>query len=169
MNSLPGITQNYGGMLAESCAICLNEQGHISGVNLQVEGCFRSNFIVEWSFPISDQMRNCYNDSEVATENGAYGIAFLILLDLTRYKVIERSKKGTGFDYWLGKEKGGLFQDKVRLEVSGIRSGNYSQIRYRVSKKITQIRPSNKLAPAYVVVVEFSKPISTVEEKWQTK
>ena len=41
-----------------------------------------------------------------------------------QYTVIHRSRKGTGFDYWLGDEKNEdelPLQSKARLEVSGIR------------------------------------------------
>jgi hypothetical protein len=47
----------------------------------------------------------------------------MLIRQLTQFTVIERSRKGTGFDYWLGSEDeaGELpFQNKVRLEVSGI-------------------------------------------------
>jgi hypothetical protein len=48
--------------------------------------------------------------------------AILLMRALTGYTVIERSRKGTGFDWWLGTEDN-LFQGKVRLEVSGILRG----------------------------------------------
>lgn len=65
----------------------------------------------------------CWNDEEFTTEQAAYGIAFLIIRELTDLTVIERSRKGTGFDYWLGTttDEGQPFKNKVRLEVSGIR------------------------------------------------
>jgi len=50
--------------------------------------------------------------------------------------VIERSRKGTGFDYWLGSadEVGELpFQNKVRLEVSGIGKADDSFERHGLS------------------------------------
>jgi hypothetical protein len=78
--------------------------------------------------------------------------------------VVERSKKGLGFDYWLGDEDDEeLFTGKVRLEVSGILSGLRSQLQARVRQKKEQIKPSDHLAPGYVAVVEFGTPIACVE------
>ena len=73
--------------------------------------------------------------SEFTTEQAAYGTAFLIIRELTDLTVIERSRKGTGFDYWLGTfdtDEGQLFQNKVRLEVSGIRKGDSSRVKARL-------------------------------------
>ncbi|MFN6464941.1 MAG: hypothetical protein RMZ41_024410 [Nostoc sp. DedVER02] len=51
----------------------------------------------------------------------------MLIRQLTEFTVIERSRKGTGFDYWLGSEEetGELpFQNKVRLQVPGIRKAD---------------------------------------------
>ncbi len=92
-----------------------------------------------------------------------------MLLDkLTDFTVIERSRRGTGFDYWLGikDETQELpFQNKVRLEVSGIRRGDDTRIRARVKQKIEQTNPSDGALPTYIVVVEFSRPLSWIVHK----
>jgi hypothetical protein len=111
---------------------------------------------------VTEQMRRCWNDEQVTTEHGAYGIALLMMVDQTEYTVIERSRKGTGFDYWLGTEPETLFQGKARLEVSGIRSGDEQEIRSRTRQKRNQIRPATEAGPAYTVVVEFSTPRAQV-------
>lgn len=92
----------------------------------------------------------------------------MTIRQLTEFTVIERSRKDTGFDYWLGSEDtaGDLpFQNKVRLEVSGIRKADDSRIRARVKQKIEQTNPSNGKFPAYIIVVEFSRPLSFIVEK----
>jgi hypothetical protein len=51
---------------------------------------------------------------------------------------IERSRKGTGFEYWLGTSETDEelpFKNKVRLEVSGIRSGDSSRVKARLWRK----------------------------------
>jgi hypothetical protein len=118
---------------------------------------------MEWP-SVDDQARRCYNDFQEATERGAYGIAILIVYDLTGMVVVERSKKGPGFDYWLGHEDDDLlFAGKARLEVSGILSGSRSQVQAWVRQKKDQVKPSYHLAPGYVAVVEFGTPIACVE------
>jgi len=96
------------------------------------------------------------------------GIAFMLIRQLTQFTVIERSRKGTGFDYWLGSEDeaGELpFQNKVRLEVSGIRKADDSRVRARIKQKIEQTNPSDGEFPAYIIIVEFSRPLSFIVEK----
>jgi hypothetical protein len=165
---LPGITPSFGSTLAEAGAICFEEQNHKNGVELQVEGTSNAKYNVYWE-QITDQMLRCWGDAEYTTEQGAYGVAILLIRDLTDYTVLERSWKGTGFDFWLGKERDYSefpFQDKARLEVSGIRSGYDRQITARMLKKLAQVIPSDStLLPAYIVIVEFSTPISRVMKK----
>jgi hypothetical protein len=67
-------------------------------------------------------------------------------------------RRGSGFDFWLGPETGYLFQAGVRLEVSGIRRGDETSIRRRLRSKLRQTEQSQQLAPAYVAIVEFSRP-----------
>ncbi|MDP3470218.1 MAG: hypothetical protein Q8S11_17890 [Daejeonella sp.] len=85
----------------------------------------------------------------------------LLALKLTDYTIIEKSARKNGFDYWLGDKDDILFQRKARLEVSGIFNGKSKDInnRYRVKVKQTEQSDSLKI-PAYVGIVEFSKPIA---------
>ena len=112
-------------------------------------------------------MRNTYADEEYATEHAAYGVAFLLVLGQTDYTVMAKSRRGTGFDYWLGTgedDRGLPFHEKERLEVSGIRSGDETQIKARVNQKLKQVRRSDDTRlPALVIVVEFSHPITQAE------
>ncbi len=144
----------------------LGGTGHSQGVEIIVSGDFTARFKLRWQ-AVTQQMLLCWNDQEVTTEQAAYGIAFLIIGQLTDLTVIERSSKGTGFDYWLGTiDIGGesLFQNKVRLEVSGISKGNHSRVKARVKQKKDQTQPSDGEFPAYIIVVEFSTPLSFLPE-----
>jgi hypothetical protein len=140
----------------------------VPGVILEVEGEFSTRFQLDWQL-VTEQARRCWNDEEYTTEQAAYSIAFLLILQLTNLTVIERSRKGTGFDYWLGSQDSNLmlpFQRMARLEVSGIRKGSRSQINARVKQKTEQTRASDAEGlPAYIIVVEFSRPISIVSAK----
>jgi hypothetical protein len=165
---LPAITPAFGTAIAEAGSVCLTDEAHEPGVVLQVEGEFSTTFKLDWQ-PVTEQIQRCWNDKEYTTEQAAYGIAFLLILQLTNLTVIERSRKGTGFDYWLGIEDSAaalLFQRMGRLEVSGIRKGNLSQVNARVKQKVKQTRASDtQELPAYIIVVEFSRPISVVYSK----
>ena len=73
---------------------------------------------------------------------------------------IEKSRKKTGIDYWLGKEEGFLLQNKARLEVSGLRHGSDPQVNARFQIKMRQSKKSdNSGLPALIVIVEFKRPI----------
>ena len=115
-----GITCAFGKCLAEAAGVCLEEQEHSSPKTMKISGEAKGEAQLKWE-NTTDQMRRCWNDDEVATEHGAYGIATLLVPQISNLEVVERSKKGTGFDYWLGSgtEDEPLFQKKARLEVSG--------------------------------------------------
>ena len=76
--------------------------------------------------------------------------------------VIQRSFKGTGFDFWLGDSKDPAFQRKARLEVSGLRRGSTAQVKARLELKKRQIGNTVHTLPGYVVVVEFGQPLSLI-------
>lgn len=162
-NGLPAMTPEFGAVLAQAGAICFEERAHPNGVELLVEGTYSAKCKVFWQ-NVTDQMRRNWNDLERATEYGAYGVAILLVLNLTGYTVVSTSRKGTGFDFWLGKKDERdqlLFQGKARLEVSGIREGNPTKVRARVKQKLEQVGPSNSTRlPAYIIVVEFNTPLS---------
>lgn len=163
----PGITTHFGSVLAEAAAVCLDSQDHKNGVQLRMSGEFSALHPLIWE-KVTDQMRRSYADEQVATEHGAYGIAVLIIDRHAGLKVVERSRKGTGFDLWLGTEDrhGPYFQNKARLEVSGIRTGNDSQLRRRVKEKLQQTTVSDKMKlPAFVAVTEFGTPRTEVVKK----
>lgn len=73
------LTPEFGSCLAQAGAICLEDQGHSNGVNLTINGEFNRIFALHWP-AITNQMRRTWKDEEVATEHGAYGIAFLLIL-----------------------------------------------------------------------------------------
>ena len=107
-------------------------------------------------------MRNAHHDNQEATEFGACAIAALVLRDLMGLTVLRRSKKGTGFDYWLAPETNPLFRNASRLEVSGIRRGGEREIRARIRAKERQIAHSATSLPVYIAVVEFGAPLVRV-------
>lgn len=162
----PGITPAFGEGLAEAASVCLEDRHHSSPTPMRISGELSGSAILEWE-PPSSQIRRCWNDDEEATEHGAYGIATLLLPRVFDLEVVERSKKGTGFDYWLGSptDTESLFQNRARLEVSGIRSGVESTVASRVRKKLRQTTQSDANLPAFVVVVEFGEPQSRIAKR----
>jgi len=160
-NGMPGITRRMGAYLAEAATYCLARGKHEQGVLMELDGECCHRLRLEWrGFDNTAQCERTWADPEVATEYGACGLAAVLVTELTDYTVVERAKKGTGFDYWLGKKDGGpeLFQDKARLEVSGIRSGAKKEISSRLRRKEAQMSRSYGELPGVIAVVEFSSP-----------
>jgi len=162
----PGITEIIGAYMAEAIAVCLDSENHNNNALLTVNGSFSGTYSLEHG-PVTDQMRRGHNDPEIATENAAYGISILLVDFNTELTVIERSRKGTGFDYWLGLKNSPApyFQKKARLEVSGIRRGSNGAVNSRVKTKLEQTRRSDGTLPAYISVIEFGAPKAKVVEK----
>jgi len=132
---------------------------------LAVAGIEVTSVSLSWS-PVDEQQRRCYNDLQEATERGACAIAILLIQKATGKIVIERSRKGTGFDYWLGDhDDDQLMAGKARLEVSGILEGDSAIMSTRVKQKKDQIKVTDHVAPGYVGVVEFGAPKAHVEAK----
>lgn len=165
--SIPGLSGAAGAAMAEAAGVCLESQDHTPGVRLSVTGNGgRSSYSLQWP-PISAQSRRTWNDPEEATENGAGGIAALLIIRETGYVPIARSRKGTGIDYWLGDVANATaLEYQARLEVSGLRRGDGRAVRNRVRQKLAQTAPSDQTElPAYVIVVEFSTPQAEVRRK----
>lgn len=166
---MPAITPAFGETLAEAAGVCLESQGHIQGVELRVIGYASNLYSLYWP-TITDQTRRTRNDLQEATELGAMAIAVLLSRKEIGYSVIERSVKRTGIDYWLGADDGAPpFQNKARLEISGIlkASGNNVEraVKARVNQKLRQTERSDGSLPAYVIVVEFGSPLAEVQQR----
>ena len=163
--NIPALTAAMGAVLAEAGGVCLESQGHSSGATLTVRGYADGSYTLTWA-PVSEQARNlAYNDAAKATEMGAEGIAVLIARAVIGYEVIRRSRRGDGFDYWLGVWVETEFIAQAGLEVSGIRNGSDRQVRARVREKRSQAHQGGRQRWAtYVIVVEFSQPLAEVNE-----
>jgi len=100
-NGMPGLSPVSGGMLAEAAAVCLEDRNHKARALLEGTGLMNESRFVEWD-PTDERCRRSHADMQEATEHGACGVAILITHEFTGKVVVERSKKGTGFDYRLG-------------------------------------------------------------------
>lgn len=156
--NIPGVSGGNAFFLCENAVVCLCRQNHQSGVEMTCCGIKEQPEVLEWETVFTDQMDRSYNDQEDATENGAVCISILYALHHTDYTILQRSRKKTGFDYWLGKKGDIIFQNAARMEVSGIFNG-VKRIDERVRQKLEQVRPSDNTGlEAFISVVEFSQP-----------
>lgn len=184
-DEIPGITRTKGNYMAEAGAVCLETQGHPQRVPFTVRGSFHKVYNLVWP-SVTSQVLRSWNDLTETVEHGAAGIAALLALRDIGYMPLLRSRKGTGFDYWLGDRDWNNVSDaerkatmelreqlrddtlvaRIRLEVSGILVGNDAWVRYRRDLKLRQTDRSDSLGlPAYVVIVEFGRPLAEVRRK----
>jgi hypothetical protein len=154
----PALTSANGVSFCEAASVCLSRK-HSVGVSLVVKGDHQASYETHWP-TVTDQMERANHDLQDATRDGAYGIAILLAKRASGYTVVQKSRKGTGFDYWVGNDGDQLFQNKARLEVSGIlEAAKPSIMNARVKKKERQTTRSDQTnLPACVVVVEFGSP-----------
>lgn len=153
-----GLSPEVGGSLAQAGAVCMESQQHEAGVDLYVTLRKTARHPLRWEPPDGQALRTWRNEID-ATENGAAGVALLAARRLLGYVTTSRSRHGTGFDYWLGKDiDGDPIQDEVRLEVSGIRQGSCADIDRRVRQKLNQMNRGKSTVSGYVIVVEFGRP-----------
>lgn len=160
---ISGLTSKFINNIAEAAIVCLDNQKHKPECALKIYGDLTGIIIFSWSFnAMTNEIKDTWNDLQEATEDGATYIAIVIISYLTPLKVIKRSVKGTGFDYWLGEkeDQNYPFQEKARLEISGILQENATNsVEKRVKIKLNQVKQSDSLKlPAYIVVVGFGKP-----------
>ena len=163
----PAITGSYAAMLGEAAAVCLEENSHASGVALNLAGLSTEAFAIQWQ-QLEVAHQSTYKDLQEATEFGAYGVALVVIREVTGKTAIERSAKGGGFDWWIGDsdDPSGLpFHGKTRLEVSGILRDRGGALQARLEIKKRQTDPSDSLAPAIIAIVEFGQPTAHIEVK----
>jgi hypothetical protein len=158
----PALSEAFCRMIAEACAICLEEQTHMPGVVMEIQGLMDAETCVHWK-SLSLGIADTYADAEVATEHGAIAIALLTVRVATDYNVVRRSMKGTGFDYWLSRAGAPPYRHDARLEISGLRAAGVRRLQARIRQKARQTDRSEGVLPAFIAVVEFSHPLSFLQ------
>ena len=166
-NGFPGLDSVSAMYCYEACMVCLHRNNHSDGVLLDLRGDINTTIILHWENYFDDQIDRAWKDQEDTTEQAAICISAMLVKEYTEYTIIELSRKYTGFDYWLGKGNEIPFQNSARLEISGIfRETEQNNIdkRFQIKKKQTNQSDYIRL-PAYISIVEFSKPKAIFAKK----
>lgn len=157
--------------ILQKCVVSLCSQNHDTGVCLLLkvddqEFCYT----IEWEQQNIPILWRAHKDLFESVEDSARALAFLLIEDLTSYKIFEQAERhGTGFDYWLSPDlySDSLpFQNAARLEITGILSGTEKMIQSRLREKVLRLEKAKIKAssPVYIVVVEHSNPIAHIEK-----
>ena len=169
MRGYPGLDSDAGASHRKAAMVCLDSQNHESGVHCELKSLTETESILrlKWNGAVTQQMKNTWYDRREATEMGAAGVAILVILAFTEYSILRRMDidEKTGMDYWLSKKANvgdlteNFLQGDARLEVAGRRSASTGTIRGIVQSKLKRSAKSDKTGtPAYVIVMEFSRP-----------
>lgn len=165
---LPGITEGQGLFLWEAALLCLAENKHNSGTILQVYGKYVETFQLIWEGDVTEEMKQNWGDIKEATEYGAMAIAILVILTLTDYVILGRSRQGTSVDYFLTSAISEVFSDpEAALEVSGLlKETKGNTINMRINDKLRRLEKSGyKELKTFVVVTEFGQPKTKIVQK----
>jgi len=125
-----------------------------------VRGDIEADFRLIWEKTDASVYASWANLEE-AVEEAAYAIAILTVWSTTAYTVISQSEKGSGVDFWCGEKQADFpFQNKMRVEVSGILRGSMGRINTRIKEKIIQAKAGfESPVPFIIIVTEFSRPL----------
>ena len=167
-DGIPAITERAAGFFQENSMVCFHDQGHGSGVVLNVidvDGSDHS-FRIHWTGEVTPQLLRNYTDINKKVDFAACSIALLLVRELTECTAIEQAMIGTTIDYWLSPKSQQddddlIFNHAARLEVSGImKETKKHSIKGRINSKQKRL---SKGLPALVIVTEFHRPCSQIE------
>lgn len=150
---------------------CLGSCGHISGAKIDIDILNEQKVaILEWTTEFDINLKRSCADIVESAQMSAIAISFLILREMTDFKVVEQSVRGGGFDYYMSKSEEGdmLSAYDAYLEVSGILSGTEKDIKSRVREKVVRFKnmtqgDEDSDLPAYVAVVEHGMPKAVIK------
>lgn len=152
----PGLTSAIAENYFEAASICLNRH-HTSPTQVVVQNNDQSTLaLLAWG-TIDDRTRHAWANESDATRDGAYACALAATELLFDMVAIRRAETLTGADYYIGRRDQSLddLEDHVRLEVSGIDSGNEADIARRVKIKLAQAAKGKSNLPAMACVIGF--------------
>jgi hypothetical protein len=147
------VANNY----REAASVCLSRHHQPPvQVTLSDDGV-ESVAEVTWTVP-DERTQGAWANTTDTTEAGAYGCVIAGVEELRGLVAVRRAETGTGADYYIGPPGAGQhdLEDCVRLEVSGVDSGDHREIAKRLIEKVRQARDGNSSLPALAGVIGFS-------------
>jgi hypothetical protein len=163
---IPAIPQEAVGFYKQNCMICLDLNGHRSGVELVTEYANAVQlFEICWQGDVTPELHRAYREKTRATDFAACTIALILVRELTEFTAVEQSSIGTTIDYYLAIQETDdllIFNHTARLEVSGILEEKpENTIDNRIRQKLNRLKSESDL-PDFIAVVEFNAPKSKI-------
>lgn len=154
----PGLTASLGGAYEEAAAVCLDRH-HVSPAEAEVSSSNRiTKRLIEFAKPDTRTL-NAWANVIDTTENGAYGVCLAAVEAEEQLVAIRRAETLTGADWYvapIGSDPQDL-ENCLRLEVSGVDSGDRSVVAARLRQKVDQARRGASNLPAIASVIGFKE------------
>jgi hypothetical protein len=101
-----------------------------------------------------------------ATEAAAYGCVIAGVEMMRGLLAVRRAETGTGADYYIGPAGAGVedLENCMRLEVSGVGSGDGRDVRTRLLKKVQQAKDGKSSLPALAGVFGFFAKLMMLQD-----
>src|SRR5437667_7922962 len=160
-----GLTPSIAGSYREAASVCLS-RSHTPPVQITTsDNGFESDAELAWAVPDSDVLGAWANATD-ATEAGAYGCVIAGVELLRNLFAIRRAETGTGADYYVGPTGSGQhdLEDCLRLEVSGVGSGDRRDVTTRLLAKVRQAQQGESSLPAMAGVIGFAARLLMVRD-----
>ena len=165
-----GLTAPLSGTYFEAASVCLSRH-HRSPIEVEIicNGAVKVR-TVEFPDP-DDRMLNAWANDIDTTENGAYGLCLAAVEVEEKLVAVRRAETLTGADWYvapIGTDPKDL-EHCLRLEVSGVDSGNRSAVEARLRQKVDQTMRGASNLPAIASVAGFKDKSVAIQKVGEGK
>ena len=109
---LPGMHKDLCSHYYSACMTTLHRAGHIvNGTILHLDGNRKGSIPLYWEDYFDETIDRSWKEINYCTDHAAVCMSCVLAIHETEFTIVERSCKGDGFDYWLGRGKG--YYDKL--------------------------------------------------------
>jgi hypothetical protein len=151
------LTRHLCGEMAESASVCLSRHHARPSVDVELAKPRGAPVIRSLAWVPPDEVTlQSYANRDDATRDGAYSVALAAVEVELGLLARSRAETRTGADWYVGPP--GHFddlEDALRLEVSGVDSGDRRMVMARVRTKVAQARAGDSDKHALACVVGF--------------
>lgn len=159
------LTPPIAGSYQQAASVCFSRD-HSPPIEISLhDNETRTLVEVTWIEPDS-RVRAAWDNKIDTTEFGAYGCVIAAVELLRGMFAVRRAETGTGADYYIGPQGSGEddLEKCLRLEVSGVSTGDDSDVRKRLLEKVNQALRGNSNLPALAGVIGFSARLLMVKD-----
>ena len=159
------LTPSIAGGYQEAAGVCFSRH-HTPPAQVELEdNGAKSTKEITWPVPNARTLDAWANKTDT-TEAGAYGCVIAGVEELRGLIAVRRAETGTGADYYVGFPGAGVtdLEDCIRLEVSGVDTGDYREVEKRLLQKIRQASEGNSSLPALAGVIGFLSKILVIRD-----